>query len=53
MLFILGFFFVFVVMEIFYVMIGKEVYKDMIKFWGKLFGINFVFGVMIGIIMEF
>ena len=23
---------------------GKEVYKDMTKFWGKLFGINFALG---------
>ena len=32
---------------------GKEVYKDMTRFWGKLFGINFALGVTTGIIMEF
>ena len=36
-----------------YVKTGKEVYKDMTKFWGKLFGINFALGVTTGIIMEF
>ena len=28
------------IMESVYVMTGKQVYKDMVKFWGKLFGIN-------------
>ncbi|MDE3974188.1 cytochrome ubiquinol oxidase subunit I [Glaesserella parasuis] len=28
-------------------------YKDMTKFWGKLFGINFALGVTTGITMEF
>lgn len=40
-------------MEFVYVMIGCEIYCDMIKFWGKLFGINFVIGVVMGLIMEF
>jgi len=40
-------------METIYVKTGKEVYKDMTKFWGKLFGINFALGVTTGIIMEF
>jgi len=31
-------------METIYVKTGKEVYKDMTKFWGKLFGINFALG---------
>lgn len=48
-----GLFWLFVIMEVVYVMIGKQVYKDMIQFWGKLFGINFVMGVMIGIMFEF
>ena len=30
-----------VIMESLYVMTGKQVYQDMVKFWGKLFGINF------------
>jgi len=34
-------------------MTGKAVYKDMTRFWGKLFGINFALGVTTGITMEF
>ena len=33
-----------VAMEACYVVTGKQVYKDMVKFWGKLFGINFALG---------
>jgi cytochrome d ubiquinol oxidase subunit I len=40
-------------MESVYVMTGREVYKDMTKFWGKLFGINFAMGVTTGITLEF
>ena len=49
----LGLSFVLVVMETLYVTTGKEVYKDMTKFWGKLFGINFALGVTTGLTMEF
>ncbi len=42
-----------VIMESTYVMTGKVVYKDMTRFWGKLFGINFALGVTTGITMEF
>jgi len=49
----LGLSFVLVVMETLYVTTEKEVYKDMTKFWGKLFGINFALGVTTGITMEF
>ncbi|MCT8569658.1 cytochrome ubiquinol oxidase subunit I [Glaesserella parasuis] len=49
----LGLSFVLVVMETLYVTTGKEVHKDMTKFWGKLFGINFALGVTTGITMEF
>ncbi|TDQ59873.1 cytochrome bd-I ubiquinol oxidase subunit 1 apoprotein [Mesocricetibacter intestinalis] len=49
----LGLTFLLVIMETMYVMTGKEVYKDMTKFWGKLFGINFALGVTTGITMEF
>ena len=42
-----------VAMEACYVVTGKQVYKDMVKFWGKLFGINFALGVTTGITMEF
>jgi len=41
------------IMESVYVLTGKEVYKDMVKFWGKLFGINFAIGVATGLTMEF
>ena len=34
-------------------MTGKQVYQDMTRFWGKLFGINFALGVTTGITMEF
>jgi cytochrome d ubiquinol oxidase subunit I len=40
-------------MESVYVMTGKEIYRDMTKFWGKLFGINFALGVTTGLTMEF
>lgn len=52
-LFIFGLFFMVVIMESVYVMIGKEIWCRMILFWGVLFGINFVMGVVIGIVMEF
>lgn len=32
---------------------GKTVYRDMTRFWGKLFGINFALGVATGLTMEF
>jgi cytochrome d ubiquinol oxidase subunit I len=40
-------------METAYVRTGKEVYKQMAKFWGKLFLINFAMGVATGIVQEF
>jgi len=49
----LGLSFLLVIMESVYVMTGKEIYKDMTQFWGKLFGINFALGVTTGITMEF
>ena len=49
----LGLSWILVIMETVYVMTGKEVYKDMTKFWGKLFGINFALGVTTGLTMEF
>jgi cytochrome d ubiquinol oxidase subunit I len=42
-----------VIMESVYVMTGKPLYKDMTRFWGKLFGINFALGVTTGITLEF
>jgi cytochrome d ubiquinol oxidase subunit I len=49
----LGLSFLLVIMESVYVMTGREVYKDMTRFWGKLFGINFALGVTTGLTMEF
>jgi cytochrome d ubiquinol oxidase subunit I len=49
----LGLSFLLVIMESVYVMTGREVYRDMTKFWGKLFGINFALGVTTGLTMEF
>ena len=49
----LGMTFMLAIMESVYVMTGKQVYKDMTKFWGKLFGINFAIGVATGLTMEF
>lgn len=62
--FVAGFHFIFVpltlgltwiifTMELMYVISGKEVYKRMTKFWGKLLGINFAVGVLSGLTMEF
>ncbi|HVV26449.1 MAG TPA: cytochrome ubiquinol oxidase subunit I [Rhizomicrobium sp.] len=41
------------IMETVYVMTGREVWRDLVKFWGVLFGINFAMGVATGITMEF
>jgi len=49
----LGLSWILVIMESVYVMTGREIYRDMTKFWGKLFGINFAMGVTTGITMEF
>jgi len=40
-------------METAYVRTGKQLYLRMAKFWGKLFLINFVLGVVTGITLEF
>src|SRR5476649_2839819 len=40
-------------METVYVMTRRTIWRDMTKFWGLLFGINFVLGVATGITMEF
>ncbi|MBR1221599.1 cytochrome ubiquinol oxidase subunit I [Bradyrhizobium sp. U87765 SZCCT0131] len=40
-------------METVYVMTGRAVWRDMTRFWGVLFGINFALGVATGITMEF
>ncbi|MEZ9232559.1 cytochrome ubiquinol oxidase subunit I [Vibrio amylolyticus] len=49
----LGLAFLLAIMESLYVMTDKQIYKDMTKFWGKLFAINFALGVTTGLTMEF
>ena len=49
----LGLAWMLVIMESVYVMTNKQVYKDMTKFLGKLFGINFAMGVTTGLTLEF
>ncbi|MFN8771154.1 MAG: cytochrome ubiquinol oxidase subunit I [Neisseriaceae bacterium] len=49
----LGITWLLVIMESIYVITGNQIYKDMTKFWGKLFGINFAIGVTTGLTMEF
>src|SRR4249919_932863 len=41
------------IMESVYVMTGRAIWKQMTRFWGVLFGINFAMGVATGITMEF
>lgn len=41
------------IMETVYVMTGRQIWRDMTKFWGVLFGINFAMGVATGLTMEF
>lgn len=41
------------IMETVYVMTGRVIWRDITKFWGTLFGINFAMGVATGIVMEF
>src|SRR5580704_2427424 len=49
----LGLVFLLGIMETVYVMTGRTVWRDMTKFWGTLFGINFAMGVATGLTMEF
>ena len=41
------------VLETRYVRTGQEIYQRMVKFWGKIFLINFAIGVVTGIVLEF
>ena len=41
------------IMESVYVMTGRAIWRQMTRFWGVLFGINFAMGVATGITMEF
>jgi cytochrome d ubiquinol oxidase subunit I len=49
----LGLSFILAAMETVYVTTGKQIYRDMAQFWGKLFLINFALGVATGLTMEF
>ncbi|GAB7129618.1 cytochrome ubiquinol oxidase subunit I [Silvimonas sp. JCM 19000] len=49
----LGLSWILVICESVYVMTGQQIYKDMTRFWGKLFGINFAMGITTGITLEF
>ena len=49
----LGMSFLLAIMESAYVLTQKTIYKDMTRFWGKLFGINFALGITTGITLEF
>src|SRR5471030_2089240 len=40
-------------MESVYVMTERPIWRDMVRFWGTLFGINFAMGVATGLTMEF
>lgn len=41
------------IMETVYVITGRIIWRDITRFWGTLFGINFAMGVATGITMEF
>lgn len=49
----LGLSWILLAMETAFVCTGKQIYKDMTRFWGKLFGINFAVGVLTGLSLEF
>ncbi|WAA08804.1 cytochrome ubiquinol oxidase subunit I [Fervidibacillus albus] len=49
----IGLAFLVALMETLYVVKKQEIYKEMSKFWGKFFLINFAVGVVTGIIQEF
>lgn len=49
----LGLSIVIAIMETVYVMTRRPIWRQMTKFWGLLFGINFAIGVATGITMEF
>ena len=49
----LGLSFMLVIMESIYVMTGRPIWRTITRFWGSIFGINFVLGVATGLTMEF
>ena len=51
--FSIGMGFVVAVMETIYAVKKDEVYRDMAKFWGKIFLLSFAVGIVTGLIQEF
>ena len=49
----IGLSFLIAIMESFYVKTNNDKYKEMAKFWGNLFLINFAMGVATGLLQEF
>lgn len=49
----LGLSWILLIMETVYLITKRQIYKDMVQFWGKLFGINFAMAVITGITLEF
>ncbi|MFT4059383.1 MAG: cytochrome ubiquinol oxidase subunit I [Legionella sp.] len=49
----LGLSLILAIMETIYVMTGRDIWRQMVKYWGMLFGINFALGVATGLTMEF
>lgn len=49
----IGLSFLIAIMETVYVMTNRIIYRDMARFWGKLFAINFAMGITTGLTMEF
>src|SRR5437868_9790611 len=49
----LGLAWILFICESVYVMTGLPVYREMTRFWGLLFGINFAMGVTTGLTLEF
>ncbi len=49
----LGLSFMLVIMESLYVMTDRPIWRQVTRFWAKLFAINFVLGVATGLTMEF
>lgn len=49
----IGLVFTIAIMQTLYVVKGDGMYKRMVKFWGKLFLLNFAVGVVTGIMQEF
>ncbi len=49
----LGLSLIIAIMESVYVMTRRPIWRDITRFWGLLFGINFAMGVATGITMEF